>query len=366
MAHVPFIDMSAQYTELRAEIDGALKRVMESGSFILSDEVPKFEEAFAAYCGAKHSIGVGNGLDALQLILRGYGIGAGDEVIVPGHTFIATWLAVTYAGAKPIPVEPAEAGFLIDPAAIEKAVTPKTRAIIAVHLYGELCDMARISDIAKKHQLKVIEDAAQAHGATLGGKKAGALGDAAGFSFYPTKNLGACGDAGAVVTNDAELAKNVRLLRSYGSTVKYHHDVKGVNSRLDSLQAAILGAKLPHLDRWNKRRQEIAARYMKALDGVPGLVLPSLSASHVWHLFAVRAPMRDVLKEALAKEGIDTLIHYPIPAHLTGAYAGEFKKGALPLTERISAEVLSLPMGPHMRDEEVDAVAAAIKKSLPT
>ncbi len=287
---VPFLDLSSPYTELKEELDAAYLRVMGSGWYILGREVQAFEEEFAAYCGAEHCVGVGNGLEALHLILRAYGIGEGDEVIVPANTYIATWLAASYAGARPVPVEPDERTYNLDAGLVEAAITPRTRAIIAVHLYGQPADMDPINEVASRYGLKVIEDAAQAHGARYKGRPAGALGDAAGFSFYPGKNLGAVGDGGAVVTDDAVLADGVRVLRNYGSRVKYHNEVRGFNSRLDELQAALLRVKLTRLDEWNARRKALAARYAEALRGVPDLTLPSEPewAEPVWHLFVAR------------------------------------------------------------------------------
>ncbi|MGI8860439.1 MAG: DegT/DnrJ/EryC1/StrS family aminotransferase [Rubrobacteraceae bacterium] len=360
---VPFLDLRAPYLELKEELDAAYLRAMESGWYVLGREVRLFEEEFAAYCGAERCVGVANGLDALHLILRSYGIGDGDEVIVPANTYIATWLAVSYAGARPVPVEPDERTYNIDPDRLEAAMTPRTRAVIAVHLYGQPADMDPIVEVARRHGLKVIEDAAQAHGARYKGRRVGALGDAAGFSFYPAKNLGAAGDGGAVVTDDAELADRVRVLRNYGSRVKYHNEVKGLNSRLDELQAALLRVKLNRLDEWNSRRRDVAARYLEALDGVPDLALPFVPgwAEPVWHLFVARHPQRDALQRHLADSGIGTLIHYPIPPHLSGAYAGEgWESGDFPITEAMAGEILSLPMGPHLRESQVDEVARSI------
>jgi len=361
---VPFLDLRAPYLELKEELDAAYLRAMESGWYVLGREVRLFEEEFAAYCGAERCGGVANGLDALHLILRSYGIGDGDEGIVPANTYIATWLAVSYAGARPVPVEPDERTYNIDPDRLEAAMTPRTRAVIAVHLYGQPADMDPIVEVARRHGLKVIEDAAQAHGARYKGRRVGALGDAAGFSFYPAKNLGAAGDGGAVVTDDAELADRVRVLRNYGSRVKYHNEVKGLNSRLDELQAALLRVKLLKLDEWNSRRRNVAARYLEALDGVPDLALPFVPgwAEPVWHLFVARHPRRDALRQQLEDSGIGTLIHYPVPPHLSGAYAGEgWESGDFPTTEAMAGEILSLPMGPHLRESQVAEIAGAIE-----
>jgi dTDP-4-amino-4,6-dideoxygalactose transaminase len=359
---VPFLDLKAPYRELRPQLDAAYQRVMESGWFILGEEVETFERDFAAFCGARHCIGVANGLDALHLIVRGYGIGPSDEVIVPGNTYIASWLAVSYAGATPVPVEPDAQTYNLDPARVEEAITPRTRAIMPVDLYGQPADMDALASIARRHNVKLIEDAAQAHGASIGGRRAGTLGDAAGFSFYPGKNLGANGDAGAVVTNDDELADAVRLLRNYGSKVKYENEVKGYNSRLDPLQAAFLGVKLAVLEEWNARRAAVAQRYLRELRSVAGLVLPHVPANVVpsWHLFVVRHPRRDALRQHLDDAGIGTLIHYPIPPHLSKAY-GESRWPALPITEELARTVLSLPIGPHMTDEQVGVVIDAVR-----
>jgi dTDP-4-amino-4,6-dideoxygalactose transaminase len=364
---VPFLDLKAPYRELQAEMDIAYRRVMESGWFIHGQEVNAFEEEFATYCEAKYCIGVGNGLDALHLILRACGIGDGDEVIVPANTFIATWLAVSYAGAKPVPVEPDRRTYNLDPDRIESAITTRTRAIMPVHLYGQPADMEPILDLAEKHGLKVVEDAAQAQGARYKGRLSGSIGQAAGFSFYPGKNLGALGDAGAIVTNDDELAHRVRMLSNYGSKVKYHHEVKGYNSRLDEFQAAFLRVKLAHLEEWNRRRQQIAAFYLQNLADMPALTLPHVPgwASPVWHIFTVLYSDRDRLQEYLKEKGVGTLIHYPAPPHLSNAYQ-EFglSKGAFPISESIAEMELSLPIGPHMDLDEAGYVVYMIREFL--
>lgn len=360
--NIAFLDFSGPYQELREELDAAYRRVLLGGWYVLGAEVAAFEKEFAAYCGVNHCIGVGNGLDALALILRAYGIGQGDEVIVPANTYIASWLAVSHNGATPVPVEPAADTYNIDPCLIEGAVTARTKAIMAVHLYGQTADMDPINAVAAKYQLKVIEDAAQAHGARYKGKRAGSLGDAAGFSFYPGKNLGAYGDGGAVLTNDAQLAELVRKLRNYGSATKYYNDVMGFNSRLDELQAAFLRVKLPLLDEWNRRRDGIAARYAEGLRQTT-LTLPTVPvwADPVWHLYVVRSAQRDRLQHRLAAAGIDTLIHYPVPAHLQKAYRHmHMADGSLPLTEKIHREVLSLPMGPHLTYVEQQRVISEV------
>lgn len=364
--NIPFLDLRAPHEELRTELRDAFERVIDSGWYILGNEVKQFEQEFAAYCEATHCVGAGNGLEALHLILRAYGIGAGDEVIVPSNTYIATWLAASYAGATPIPVEPDERTYNIDPARIEAAITPRTRAIIAVHLYGQPADMDTINALARKYNLKVIEDAAQAHGARYKGRRVGSLGDAAGFSFYPGKNLGAIGDGGAVTTNDAVLAEKVRVLCNYGSCVKYQNDVKGFNSRLDELQAAFLREKLRKLDGWNTRRKEIAAEYLRKLDGNEiGVPFVPEWADPVWHLFVVRSSQREALQTQLQQLGVGTMIHYPVPPHLQLAYSElGYTQGAFPVSEAIHREVLSLPMWPHMTDAEVCAVIAAVHQAV--
>jgi dTDP-4-amino-4,6-dideoxygalactose transaminase len=356
---IQFLDMKTPYLELKDELDRAYKRVMESGWYILGKECEAFEKEFADYCGTKYCICVGNGLDALHLILRAYGIGEGDEVIVPANTYIATWLAVSYAGAIPIPVEPDVKTYNINSLLIEKSITDRTKAIIAVHLYGQPADMDLINDLAKKYNLKVIEDAAQAHGAKYKGCKTGSLGDAAGFSFYPGKNLGALGDGGAVTTNDPILAEKVKILRNYGSRVKYFNEVKGFNSRLDELQAALLRVKLSKLDQWNQRRREVANKYLESLKNSNGIVLPFVLewTEPSWHLFVIRIKNRDELQSYLFKNDIDTLIHYPIPPHLSEAYAEmDYKIGDFPITEQIAKTVLSLPIGPHISDVDISNI----------
>lgn len=360
--NIPFLDLKAPQAEMREALHAAFARVLDSGWYIQGEELAKFEQEFAAYCGVQHCIGVANGLDALHLILRAYGIGPGDEVIVPSNTFIATWLAVSHAGARPVPVEPDDATFNIDPAGIEAAITSRTKAIIAVHLYGQAADMDAINDIAARHGLKVIEDAAQAHGARYKGRRTGALGDAAGFSFYPGKNLGALGDGGAVTTNDPVLAERIRMLGNYGSRTKYRNELQGFNSRLDEMQAAFLREKLLRLDEWNARRARIAAIYQERLrdSALRSPVVPPW-AEPVWHLYVVRSKQRDALQSHLAACGIGSLVHYPIPPHLQGAYATDgWRDGDWPLSERMHREVLSLPMGPHLSMAQVDDVVAAV------
>jgi dTDP-4-amino-4,6-dideoxygalactose transaminase len=364
MKEVPFLELGQTYIEIKAELDAAYQRVMDSGWYILGEEAAAFEREFAAYCGVRHCVGVGNGLEALQLIFLAYGIGPGDEVIVPANTYIATWLAVSNSGASVAPVEPDQRTFNLDPRRIETAITSRTRAILPVHLYGQPAEMDAINEVARRHNLKVIEDAAQAHGARFGDRRVGSLGDAAGWSFYPTKNLGAYGDAGAVTTDDDELAERIRLLRNYGSKRKYYNEVIGFNSRLDELQAALLRVRLTHLDEWNNRRVRIAERYLKELEGTR-LLLPLIAegASPVWHLFVVRSKLRDELQRQLKEAGIGTLVHYPVPAHLQEAYADLGKPlGSYPLTEAIHNEVLSLPMGPHLSESDQARVIQALRK----
>lgn len=362
---VPFLELKAAYLELKEELDAAAHRVLESGWYILGEEVEAFEREFAAYCGVKHCIGVGNGLEALHLILRGCGIGEGDEVIVPANTYIATWLAVSYAGATPVPVEPNPQTYNLAPENIKSAVTSKTRAIMPVHLYGQPADMDAINRIAREYDLKVIEDAAQAQGARYKGKLTGSLGDAAGFSFYPGKNLGAFGDAGAVTTNDDKLAEAVKLLRNYGSRLKYYNQVKGYNSRLDPLQAAFLRVKLKYLDEWNARRAQIAEHYLEELSAIPDCILPFAPewAKSAWHLFVVRHSARQKLQKFLNKEGVGTLIHYPIPPHLSDAYRSDFSDNPnFPITEKIADTILSIPIGPHLSLSEQNKVITSILK----
>ena len=361
---VPFLDVEESYRELQGDIDAAQQRVLASGRFVLGDELESFEVEFAAFCQAKHCVGVANGLDALRLSLGAVGIGPGDEVIVPSHTFIATWLAVCHAGATPVAVEPDRATYNIDAGRIEAAVTSRTKAIVPVHLYGQPADMDAINEVAKHHNLFVIEDNAQAHGAKYKGRRTGSLGDLAATSFYPGKNLGAFGDAGAVTTNSEELADKLRLLRNYGSRAKYHHDVAGFNSRLDELQAAVLRTKLRRLDEWNARRSRIAQRYLQQLR-CDGLVLPYVAndVEPVWHLFVVRHERRDALRDHLQKRGVSTLIHYPIPPHLSGAFAGRgFRRESFPIAEEVASSCLSLPIGPHMSDAQVAAVTTTVKE----
>ena len=361
---VPFLDLGAAYQELHEEINTAVHRVLESGWYIRGPEVEAFEEEWADYCRAGHCVGVGNGLDALTLALRAMGVGPGDEVVVPANTYIATWLAATYAGATPIPVEPVEATYNLDPDRLEAAITPRTKVILPVHLYGQPADLDPILEVARRHGLRVLEDAAQAHGARYKGTRIGAHGDAVAWSFYPGKNLGALGDAGAVTTNDPELADRVRVLGNYGSRRKYYNEIRGVNSRLDPIQAAVLRVKLLSLDKWNERRGSIAGYYLEALAGL-GIMLPAVMAwaDPAWHLFVVRLRNRDRLQARLEGGGVGTLIHYPIPPHRQQAYAETQQQfGEYPISERIHEEVLSLPIGPHLAAEDARRVVALIRE----
>jgi dTDP-4-amino-4,6-dideoxygalactose transaminase len=360
MRDIPFLSLSASYQELQGDVDSAIKRVLDSGWYVLGPEVETFERAFAVYVGANEAIGVANGLDALHLALRAMGVGPGDEVIVPSNTYIATWLAVSQCGATPVPVEPLETTFNIDPSLIEAAITPRTKAILPVHLYGQPADLDPIRAIAEKHQLAVLEDGAQAHGARYKGKRVGDCGTVA-WSFYPGKNLGALGDGGALTTNDPDLAERLRVLRNYGSRVKYVNEVQGYNSRLDPIQAATLGVKLKHLDDWNARRKVLARCYSEALAGTYSLPDVPQWADPVWHLYVIRTPQRQALNAYLTERGIATLVHYPIPPHLQQAYVElGYKRGDFPIAEALADEVLSLPMGPHLTSEDQDQVIAAL------
>jgi dTDP-4-amino-4,6-dideoxygalactose transaminase len=363
---IRFLDLKAAYCELKPEIDAAVARVLESGWYILGGEVEAFESAYAAWTGAAYCVGVANGLDALALALRAVGIRAGDEVIVPSNTYIATWLAVTQIGAVPVPVEPDPTTHCLDPRLVEPAITPRTRALLPVHLYGHPADMAALLEIARVRKLRIVEDAAQAHGAALADARIGAHGDAVAWSFYPGKNLGAYGDGGAVTTNDPEIARTVALLRNYGSSAKYVNDVQGVNSRLDPIQAAVLRAKLPVLASWNARRAAIATLYTDGLAGLP-LGLPSAApdTTHAWHLYVLTHPRRQDLQSRLQQLGIETLIHYPIPPFRQQAYADfAARAGDWPVADRLAGEVLSLPIGPHLSQDDARTVVEATRVAL--
>jgi dTDP-3-amino-3,4,6-trideoxy-alpha-D-glucose transaminase len=360
---VPFLDVGFTYRELREEMELAFHRVMESGMYIGGSEVSAFESAFAEYCGATYCVGVGNGLDALVLLLRACGVGDGDEVIVPAHTFIATWLAVSQVGARPVPVDADAATMNMDLNLVGEAVGPRTRAIMPVHLYGQPTQCSALRELAQLHGLVLLEDAAQAHGAQDMGRKVGTLGDAAGFSFYPGKNLGAFGDAGAIVTNSQELAVSVRQHANYGSTEKYIHNVKGANSRLDALQAAFLSVKLKRVASWNKQRTAIADVYNQELGQCEELVLPSVSedVQPVWHLFVVRHRNRDALQKELVRRGVAAAVHYPIPNHYSNAFAGDFPGARYPVAEEICRTCLSLPVGPHLSTSQAREIAAVVR-----
>lgn len=367
MQTIPFLDVHAAYWELKPEIDAAVARVLDSGYYILGPEVEQFEQEFARYCEADHAIGVGNGYDALVLALRALGIGAGDEVLVPSNTYIATWLAVSAVGAIPVPVEPDPRSFNIDVTRLDAALTGKTRAIIAVHLYGQPADLQGLSDFAKTHGLRLIEDAAQAHGARIRGRRIGSGSDVACWSFYPGKNLGALGDGGCITTSDAGVAEQVRLLRNYGSREKYVHETQGGNSRLDPLQAAVLRVKLAHLDAWNDRRRAVAQFYLDSLQAAD-LLLPVVPdwAEPVWHLFVIRHHDRDGVQEGLKKAEINSLIHYPVALHMQQAYRGmNIAPDALPVARQLAAEVLSLPIGPHLGQDDAGRVVEALCRLCP-
>ena len=363
---IRFLDLKATYAELKPEIDAAVARVLESGWYILGEEVEAFESEYAAWTDAAYCVGVANGLDALALALRAVGVRSGDEVIVPSNTYIATWLAVTQIGAVPVPVEPDPATHGLDPRLVEPAITARTRALLPVHLYGHPADMGALSEIARARNLRIVEDAAQAHGAAIAGVRIGAHGDAVAWSFYPGKNLGAYGDGGAVTTNDPEIKRTVELLRNYGSSAKYVNDVQGVNSRLDPIQAAILRAKLPVLASWNARRAAVAAIYTEGLADLPvGLPAAAPDATHAWHLYVLTHPRRQELQGRLRQLGIETLIHYPIPPFRQQAYADFASRvGDWPIADRLAAEVLSLPIGPHLSRDDAHAVVEATRMAL--
>jgi len=361
--NIPFLNLKAAYIDVKSEVDEAIARVMHSGQYILGDEVKKFESNYAKYTESSYSAGVANGLDALHLSLKALGIGPGDEVIVPANTYIATWLAVSHVGATPVPVEPDILTYNMDPKLVEKALTKHTKAIMAVHLYGRPMDMDPILELAKQHNLKVVEDAAQAHGAFYKNRRIGSHGDIVAWSFYPGKNLGAYGDGGSITTDNPDIHNQILMLRNYGSKEKYINDVIGFNSRLDPIQAAILNVKLQYLDTLNARRREIAQQYISGLDGQACILpLADINNEYAWHLFVIRHTQRDELQSQLKGRGISTLIHYPIPPHLQIAYKNlGIKKGQLPITEGMHDEVLSLPMDPCMSD---DAVAYVIEGTI--
>jgi len=361
---IPFLAFGPQHDPIRAEVLAAMAAVYDSHWYVLGEAVRQFEEEYARYNGTAHCVGVGNGLDALYLSLKALGVGDGDEVIVPSNTYIASWLAVSMTGARPVPVEPHPATYNLDPLRVAAAVTPRTRAVLPVHLYGQACAMSEIMSLAAQHNLGVVEDNAQAHGATWRGQQTGSFGHLNATSFYPGKNLGALGDAGAVTTDSAALAEQIRLLRNYGSRQKYHNEVPGVNSRLDELQAAVLRVKLPHLAAWTSQRQQIAAWYDAHLADIPGLVLPATAtgATHVYHLYVVRTPRRDALQRHLAEHNIGTLIHYPIPPHRQAAYHPlGYGPGDFPVAEELAATSLSLPIWPGLTEPQVAQVSEIIR-----
>jgi dTDP-4-amino-4,6-dideoxygalactose transaminase len=366
MSMVPFGDSKRQYEAIKPELDEAAARVLASGRYILGPEVQAFEAEFAAFCGVSHAIGVGNGTEALYLSLIALGVGAGDEVISVANAADYEPLTILQSGARPVFVDVDERTHLIEPELLEAAITPRTRAIMPVHLYGRMADMAAIMAVAARHGLPVIEDCAQAHGAKQNGHVAGSIGRCGCFSFYPSKNLGAIGDGGMIVTDDAELAAKLRRLRMYGWEKRYYTvDAGGINSRLDEMQAAFLRVKLRHLAAWNDARRRIARRYNQLLAGA-GIVLPDLpdDESHVWHLYVVQTTQRDRLQAALLRRGVETAIHYPLPAHLQPVYQGLAAPGSLPITERLAGEVLSLPIFPELTEAELDATAAAVRSSV--
>ncbi|MBD5467261.1 MAG: DegT/DnrJ/EryC1/StrS family aminotransferase [Lachnospiraceae bacterium] len=363
---IAYSDLRPIHNQIREELDEAYRRVMDSGWFITGNELEQFEREFASYCGTKYCIGVGNGLDALHIILRAYGIGAGDEVLVPANTFIATALAVSYAGATPVFVDCDESTYNMDPNLVEDKITAHTKAIMAVHLYGRVADMRALREIADRYGLKLIEDAAQAHGAQLNGKRTGSLGDAAGFSFYPGKNLGALGDSGAITTSDEELAERIYTLRNYGSREKYHHELQGFNSRLDELQAAFLRVKLRHLDEWTRERRRIAAYYLKTLNA-DKMRLPFTGAeqNNVWHIFPVMVKDKKSVQDYLSRYDIQTLNHYPIPVHLQDAYKGSgYTAGMFPNAEKYATEEVSVPLWVGMSQEEMEQVVLAVNEAV--
>jgi dTDP-4-amino-4,6-dideoxygalactose transaminase len=364
MTTIPFLSFQPQHEPARAEIMAALERVYDSYWYVLGEEVSRFEQAYSGFNGVSHTVGVANGLDALVLALRVLEIGPGAEVIVPSNTYIATWLAITQVGATPVPVEPDPATSNLNPSLIEAALTPRTRAIMPVHLYGQACRMTEIMALARTHGLQVVEDNAQAQGAAFDGRLAGSFGALNGTSFYPGKNLGALGDAGAVTTDDADLAQKVRVLRNYGSQQKYYNEVVGYNSRLDELQAAVLAVKLKYLPGWTSQRQQVAAWYGQHLAGIDGLRLPAVAAgaTHVYHLYVVHTSRRDALQQHLTSEGIGTMIHYPVPPHRQQAYAYlNMAAGAFPVAEELAATCLSLPIWPGMSESHVQRVASSIR-----
>lgn len=359
---IPFLDLQAQYRGIKPDIDAAIQRVLDSSVYVLGPAVEEFERDFAAYCGVSHCIGLNSGTAALALLMQAYGIGEGDEVITVANTFFASAEAISEIGATPILVDCEEDSALMNPDLLEAAITPKTKAIIPVHLYGQCADMDRINAIAKAHGLLVFEDACQAHGARYNDQRTGSLADGAAFSFYPGKNLGAYGEGGAVTVNSAEAAEKIRMLRDHGSKERYHHDIIGWNERMDAMQGAVLGIKLKHLDAWNAQRRGHAALYRTLLDGIVTMIAGQPYGEPVYHLFVVRSPKRDALQAHLRERGIAALIHYPVPIHLQKAYTGRWNAGDFPATERLANEILSLPMFPELTEEQIKEVCEAVKR----
>ncbi len=362
---VPFIDFREQYYVVRDQIDAGLKKVFEDGTFILGPQERDFEQAFARYCEAPYAVGVNSGTDALYLALVALNVGPGDEVILPSFTFIATALCVSYTGAKPVFVDIEERTYNIDPDKFAAAITPRTKVIIPVHIYGQPADINQITELAKRHKIAVVEDACQAHGATYQGRKTGSLGDIACFSFYPTKSLGGCGDGGMIVTNNKEIYEKILMLRDYGRQGRYDHKIKGYNSRLDTVQAVVLAAKLPHLDQWNRMRNDVAVQYGQLLKNIDSIITPFLEKdrTHVFQTYAVRVPNRDKVCGQMKNRGVDVLIHYPIALHLQEAYADlGYKRGDCPVSEAVADDILSLPIFPHMKKEQIDYVCAALRE----
>jgi dTDP-4-amino-4,6-dideoxygalactose transaminase len=363
---IPFVDIQTQYQNLKAQMDAAVQRVMTRGDFVLGDDLAQFEREFAAYCGAEHCLGVADGGNAIQVALRALDIGPGDEVIAPTHTFIASVLGIWQSGATPVLVDVDPRHYTIDPAAVARAVTPRTKAILPVHLYGQPADMDPLLDIARQHKLAVVEDAAQAHGAEYKGRRCGSIGDIASFSFYPGKNLGAYGDGGGITTRRADLAEKIRVFRNYGQHPKNVHPIKGINCRLDTMQAAVLRVKLPHLDGWNAQRREAAARYHALLKGLPiGLPEAAPYSTPVWHLYVIQTTKRAEIQKALDDIGAAHGIHYPTPIHLQPAFADLHQgPGTFPVSEALTPRILSLPIYPEITEEQQSRVAAAIRKAL--
>ncbi len=364
---IPFIDFKEQNRLIQSEVDVGFKKVFEKGDYILGEQAHIFEDAFAKYCGAQYGVGVNSGTDALHLAMAALDIQEGDEVIVPTHTFIATALCVSFCRAKPIFVDIEQDTYNIDPKSFEKAITKKTKAVIPVHIYGQPTNMDEIVTIARKYEIKIVEDAAQAHGSCYKQKRVGSLGDVACFSFYPTKSLGACGDAGMIVTSNKEIYEKALMLRDYGRKGRYEHKIKGTNSRLDTLQAVVLNAKLKHLDHWNGMRAKNAAYYAQLLKSVKGAVVPitKTDRTHVFQTYAIRLPNRDKVVESMKAKGIGVLIHYPISLHLQEAYADlGYKRGDFPVAEAVADDIMSLPMFPHITKEQIETVVEALKESL--